>query len=106
MMGRFIVGPCPASLETFHQVNNFDGQRVRNDLERLNGDVALAPLYFPDMGAIQPRPIRKHILRPPVLESKRPHLRPDLLLDVLHLKAVSRYSCFIHTGYNLQWKGP
>ncbi len=91
-----------ALLEPLNEVHNLDAKGVRDYLEGLNGNVAFAALDFSNMGTVQPRPIRKQILRPLVLESERPDFRPDLLLNVLHLSAVSRYSCFIHTGYNLQ----
>ena len=90
-----------APLQPLNQVHNLDAKSVRDSLERLNRDVAFAAFYFSDMGTVQPRPVRKQILSPLVPESERPNFRPDLLLDVLHLPVVSRYSCFIHTGYNL-----
>lgn len=89
-------------LEALHQIDKPNAQRIGDDFQRLDGHVALSPLDFANMSAVQTRLVGKNILGPTVLTSKRPHPGADLLLDVLHLKAVSRYSCFSHTGDNLR----
>jgi hypothetical protein len=40
-------------LKIFDEITNPNAERVRNNLQRLYGDVAFASLDFADMGAIE-----------------------------------------------------
>jgi hypothetical protein len=59
-------------------------QGVRQDFERLEGDVALPALDPANVRAVQAGAVGEHVLGPSVLFAQRAHLRPDLLLDGLH----------------------
>src|SRR5579863_8717873 len=75
---RTHVTPRPADLDSNglelpYQVADLNTKSVRDDLERLNGYVALPALYFPNMRAIQTGAIGEDILRPPAFRSKLAH---------------------------------
>ncbi len=51
------------------EVTDLNVQRIGYDLERLNGDIALAAFDLTDVRPIQAREISKDILRPLALHS-------------------------------------
>jgi hypothetical protein len=74
------------------EIPDLDPERIRERFQGLNRDIGFPALNLSDMGAVQSRAVGKDILRPPALVSQAAHDGPDLLLDVLHLEAVSGYS--------------
>ena len=74
------------SLQPADQIHYPHVQRVGQDLERLEGDVALAAFDFADVRTVQTGLVREHVLRPALPHTQRTHVRPDLLLDGLHQK--------------------
>jgi hypothetical protein len=70
--------------QTSNQIDNPNVEHVRQDLERLECDIALSPLDLPDVCPVQARAVREHILGPPLFDPECPHLRSDLFLDGLH----------------------
>ena len=71
-------------LELTYEVANLNAKSVRDDLECLNGYVALPALYLPYMRAVQAGAIGEDVLRPAAFRSKLAHAGTDLLLDILH----------------------
>src|SRR5258708_7514235 len=73
-------------LQPLHQISDADLQRIGDRLERLNRDVALAPLDLADMRPMQAGLVGEYVLGPAALEAQRPDGRAELLLNVLHQK--------------------
>jgi hypothetical protein len=85
------------------EIVNFDAQRIGDGLEGLDSDVRFAALDFAHVGAVQARLVAELVLRPAALETKCADCSADLLLNILHSKAVWAYAGLNHTGYTLQY---
>jgi hypothetical protein len=49
-------------LQPLHQIDNPTAQGIGQDLQRLEGDVALPALNLADVRAMQPRTVGEHVL--------------------------------------------
>jgi hypothetical protein len=79
-------------LELPNQIVDFDAKGIGDNFESLNGDVGFATLDFADVCAVQAGSVAEFILRPAVLEPKRADCSANLLLNILHSRAVWAYS--------------
>lgn len=69
-----------------HQIHDAHPERIGDNLQSLNRDVALATLDFAHVCAMQAGFVREHVLRPSLFQAQPPHRRPDRFLDILHQK--------------------
>lgn len=83
---RFAVWPASALSRIPNQISNSHPERVRDNLERLHGHVALAAFDLSHVRAVKAASFGEDILAPAFLLSQRSNLGSDLLLDVLHQK--------------------
>jgi hypothetical protein len=75
-----------------YQVPNFNTECVGDDFECLDRNVALAALDLAHVRTVQAGSVGEDILGPLPFKPKRSDGVPDPLLNILHCKAVSRYS--------------
>ena len=57
-----LLARAPHSLQPLHQIDNPTAQGIGQDLQRLEGDVALPALNLADVRAMQPRTVGEHVL--------------------------------------------
>jgi hypothetical protein len=80
------VGFRHIASELSHQIDNSHAERIRNDFQCLNRNVAFPALNFSHMCAVQPRFLGEDVLGQLPLYPQLSDGRSDLLLNILHAK--------------------